>query len=212
MSFIAGYLLGSDIVIRDRDPRIKKLELLSALWTFEIADGWNVRVKIASDVDNAQYFIFGKTHGGIIEYYSMWSIYFCVYLNEDFKFASCYTTFKTKYQENYQNSSVPDNLYSTKEIYDFRIESGEMNISLTNTDFLSLKVIGSFTSEWTPYSWTYEGDRIKGEPSFSTETFSYTKNDFGGSNYGGSFIINGGTDDFRQAVSGLYAACRSLVE
>lgn len=52
MSFIAGYILGSG-TNQEIDPRVKKLDEAPTLWKFDIADGWDVRVKIASDVDTA---------------------------------------------------------------------------------------------------------------------------------------------------------------
>ncbi|MGN1102009.1 MAG: hypothetical protein ACI4RG_07430, partial [Huintestinicola sp.] len=76
---------------------MRKLEQLPALWTFEIADGWKVCVKIACDVDNSQYFKFSYYHGGIVNYSTFWGIYYCVYLDNEFKYATCNPTSFYKY-------------------------------------------------------------------------------------------------------------------
>lgn len=211
MSFIAGYILGSGIA-KEIDPRVKKLDETPTLWKFDIADGWDVRVKIASDVDNMQYFQFGSTHGGIVNYITEWSIYYCVYLNNKFRYASCFTNFWTKRQENYQNADVANRLYGVYEYSGFQISSGEMTVYRGGSNFLNLEVAGTYVKSETPYSWTLEEERIKGETSTSMGSFSHSKNDFGGSQYGGSYIVNGGANDFLQAVYGLYAVCRSLAD
>ena len=83
MSFIAGYLLGLEdgTKIVEVDPRIKKLDELAPLSVIGIPnmgknDVWNIRIKIASDIDNAQYFNFAPNHGGIGDYITMWTLYY----------------------------------------------------------------------------------------------------------------------------------------
>lgn len=210
MSFIAGYILGGCGSIREIDPRIRKLDEAPTLWKFDIADGWDVRVKIASDVDNMQYFQFGSTHGGIVNYITEWSIYYCVYLDDHFKYASCSTSFRTKRQENYQNAEVANRLYGVYEYSGFLISSGEMTVHRGGSNFLELSVTGTYIKSETPYSWTLDEERIKGETTTSMGSFSHSKNDFGGSLYDGSYIVNGGADDFLHMVYGLYAVCRSI--
>lgn len=209
MSFIAGYILGCGRT-KEIDPRIKKLMDKPTLWRFDIADGWNVRVKIASDVDNMQYFQFGNTHGGIVNYMTQWSIYYCVYLNDKFKFASCDTVFYPKHHENYQNLDVPDRLYYIREFSGFIITSGEMIFSVGGSEFLYLKVTGTCTVNETNYGWDAEENRIKYDTVTSTDNISHSISNFGGSTYKGSYIINGSAEDFKNTVNGLYAVCRSL--
>ncbi|MGN1105567.1 MAG: hypothetical protein ACI4RH_02875 [Huintestinicola sp.] len=209
MSFIAGYVLGSGRAA-GADTRVRKLDAAPSLWNFEISDGWEVRVKIASDVDNMQFFQFGTTHGGIVNYITEWSIYFCVYQNGKFRYASCSTNFYTRKQENYQNADVPNRLLFINENTDFAVTSGEMTVSAGGSDFLRLDVAGTFIGRHTPYSWNNDEERIKGETVISEEVFTHSKSDLGGSQYNGSYIVNGGADDFMQAVYGLYAVCRGL--
>ncbi|WP_432649475.1 hypothetical protein [Huintestinicola sp.] len=209
MSFIAGYILGGCGRVREIDPRVKKLDETPTLRKFDIADGWDVRVKIASDVDNMQFFKFGEIHGGIVDYITMWSIYYCVYLNNKFKYATCFTNFWTKRHENYQNLDVPQRLYGIYEYSGFLITSGEMTVNKGGSNFLRIDVEGTYIKSETPYSWTNDSDRIKGETSTTMGTFTHSKNDFGGSQYNGNYIINGDGDDFLQSVYGLYAVCRS---
>lgn len=210
MSFIAGYILGGCGGVREIDPRIKKLDEAPTLWKFDIADGWDVRVKIASDVDNMQFFKFGETHGGIVDHITMWSIYYCVYMNGKFRYASCSPCFWTKKQENYQNYDVPNRLYNIYEYSGFMINSGEMTVNRGGSNFLSLEVSGTYICSQTPYSWTNDTDCIKGETSTVMGSFNHSKNDFGGNMYNGYYIVKGGGDDFLQSVYGLYAVCRSI--
>ena len=193
-----------------KDSRVEKLDKTPTLCTVDIADGWNIRVKIAYDVDNAQYFSFGTTHGGIVDYYTYWGIYYCVYLNNDFKYASCNPTFYAKYHENYQNADTPDRLYSIEGYTDFVITSGEKSIYKGQSGNLTAKVSGTCIYSRTPYSWTSDGQRIQGETETNNYTFSNSKNDFFGSGYGGNYIVNGGADDFKNAVYGLHTACVSI--
>lgn len=198
---------GSDSI---KDSRVKKLDAAPSLWNFEISDGWEVRVKIASDVDNMQFFQFGSNHGGIVNYITQWSIYYCVYLNDDFKYASCYTNFWRKHHENYQNADIPDLLYFIDEYSDFAVTSGNMTITGDSSNFLTLEINGSYVREYTPYSWTVDYERVKGETEVSSGIFSHSKNDFGGSQYNGSYIINGGAEEFKNAAWGLYTVCRRI--
>ena len=167
-------------------------------------------MKIAYDVDNSQYFSFSYSHGGIVSYSSFWGIYYCVYLDNEFKYAVCDPAFHIRYQENYQDSTVPDRLYSTNEYSDLVITSGDMEIYSGGSNFLQLSVGGSCIKSYTPYSWTNDYDRIKGETETSTSTFSNSETSFAGSTSGGYYIINGGAEDFRNAVRGLYDVCRML--
>ncbi|WP_455528449.1 hypothetical protein [Huintestinicola sp.] len=205
MSFIAGYILGCGDV---GDRRVKMLDKLETLYKININDEWNVRVKIASDIDNMQYFQFGNTHGGIVNYITQWTMYYCVYLNDEFKYATCNNPFWTKYQENYQNADVPNRLYNIYRNSGFKITSAEASFR-TGGSFLSISVKGTYTSSTTAYSWTNDTDRIEGETTDTAETFSDSKSDFDGSRYGGHYIVNGNADDFKNYVYGLYAVCRA---
>lgn len=205
MSFIAGYILGCGDV---GDRRVKMLDRLETLYKININDEWNVRVKIASDIDNMQYFQFGNTHGGIVNYITQWTMYYCVYLNDEFKYATCNNPFWTKYQENYQNADVPNRLYNIYRNSGFKITSAEASFR-TGGSFLSISVKGTYTSSTTAYSWTNDTDRIEGETTDTAETFSDSKSDFDGSRYGGHYIVNGNADDFKNYVYGLYAVCRA---
>ena len=209
MSFIAGYLLGlgDGGKIIEIDPRIKQLDALAPLCVVGVADGWNIRVKIASDIDNMQCFQFGNTHGGLVNYITMWTLYYCVYLNDEFKYATCQNPFYMKYQENYQNADVPNRLYSISRNTDFLITSASPTFR-SGGDFLSISLEGTYINTYTAYSWTNDADRIEGETSTTTHTFSASKGDFEGSQYNGYYIVNGNADDFKNAVYGLYAACR----
>lgn len=205
MSFIAGYILGCG---EGGDKRVKMLDRLETLYKININDEWNVRVKIASDIDNMQYFQFGNTHGGIVNYITQWTMYYCVYLNDEFKYATCNNPFWTKYQENYQNADVPNRLYNIYRNSGFKITSAEASFR-TGGSFLSISVKGTYTSSTTAYSWTNDTDRIEGETTDTAETFSDSKSDFDGSRYGGHYIVNGNADDFKNYVYGLYAVCRA---
>lgn len=205
MSFIAGYILGCGDV---GDRRVKMLDRLETLYKININDEWNVRVKIASDIDNMQYFQFGNTHGGLVNYITQWTMYYCVYLNDEFKYATCNNPFWTKYQENYQNADVPNRLYAIYRNTGFKVTSAEASFR-TGGGFLSISVNGTYTSSTTAYSWTDDTDRIEGETTDTAESFSDSKSDFDGSRYGGHYIVNGNADDFKNYVYGLYAVCRA---
>ena len=205
MSFIAGYILGCGDV---GDRRVKMLDRLETLYKININDEWNVRVKIASDIDNMQYFQFGNTHGGLVNYITQWTMYYCVYLNDEFKYATCNNPFWTKYQENYQNADVPNRLYAIYRNTGFKVTSAEASFR-TGGGFLSISVKGTYTSSVTAYSWTDDTDRIEGETTDTAESFSDSKSDFDGSRYGGHYIVNGNADDFKNYVYGLYAVCRA---
>lgn len=215
MSFIAGYLLGLEdgTKIVEVDPRIKKLDELVPLSVIGIpnmgkSDVWNIRIKIADDIDNMQYFQFGNTHGGIVNYITMWTLYYCVYLNDEFKYATCQNPFYMKYQENYQNADVPNRLYFISRNTDFLITSASPTFR-SSEDFLSISLEGTYINTYTAYSWTNDADRIEGETSTTTHTFSASKNDFCGTTYNGYYIVNGNGDDFKNYVYGLYADCRA---
>ena len=205
MSFIAGYILGCG---EGGDKRVKMLDELETLYKININDEWNVRVKIASDIDNMQYFQFGNTHGGLVNYITQWTMYYCVYLNDEFKYATCNNPFWTKYQENYQNADVPNRLYAIYRNTGFKVTSAEASFR-TGGGFLSISVKGTYTSSVTAYSWTDDTDRIEGETTDTAESFSDSKSDFDGSRYGGHYIVNGNADDFKNYVYGLYAVCRA---
>ena len=205
MSFIAGYILGCG---EGGDKRVKMLDELETLYKININDEWNVRVKIASDIDNMQYFQFGNTHGGLVNYITQWTMYYCVYLNDEFKYATCQNPFYMKYQENYQNADVPNRLYTISRNSGFMITSAETSFS-SGGNFLNVSLKGTFTNSITAYSWNSYGDRIEGETTDTAETFSDSKSDFDGSRYGGHYIVNGNADDFKNYVYGLYAVCRA---
>ena len=210
MSFIAGYLLGltdSEKIV-EVDPRIKKLDELDHLYKLDIGEGWDIRIKIADDIDNAQYFNFAQNHGGIGDYITMWTLYYCVYLNDEFKYATCENPFYKKYQENYQYLSEPDRLYSITRNSGFQVTSAAAKFR-SGDAFLTVDVKGTFIASRTAYSWTYDGQRIEGETVDSTSTFSRSKDDFHGSQFGGYYIVNGNADDFKNYVYGLYAVCRA---
>lgn len=208
MSFIAGYILGCG---EGGDERVKKLEACPSIWKVDIGDGWNVRIKIASDIDNSQYFQFGNTHGGIVNYITHWTLYFCVYLNDEFKYATCQNPFYMKYQENYQNADKPNRLYYISRNSGFQVKSAETTF-YTGGNFLSISIKGTFVNTITAYSWTDDADRIEGETTSSTQEFSASKSDFHGSQYQGYYIVKGNADDFKNYVHGLYAVCRAIAE
>lgn len=215
MSFIAGYLLGLEdgTKIVEVDPRIKKLDELVPLSVIGIpnmgkSDVWNIRIKIASDIDNAQYFNFAPNHGGIGDYITMWTLYYCVYLNNEFKFATCRNPFYRKYQENYQYADTPNRLYSITRTSGFQVTSAEATFK-SGYNFLTVDVKGTYTESLTAYSWTNDADRIEGETTNTNSIFSDSKSDFNGTQYNGCYIVNGNADDFKNYVYGLYADCRA---
>ena len=212
ISFVEGYALGSEdagqIIEIEKDPRIKMLDELEYLYKIDIGEGWNVRIKIADDIDNMQYFQFGNTHGGLVNYITMWTLYYCVYLNDEFKYATCQNPFYMKYQENYQNADVPNRLYFISRNTDFLITSASPTFR-SGGDFLSISLKGTYINTYTAYSWTNDADRIEGETSTTTYTFNASKNDFCGTTYHGYYIVNGNGDDFKNYVYGLYAVCRT---
>ena len=197
---------GSKIV--EIDPRIKKLDALEELYKIDIGEGWDIRIKIADDIDNAQCLYFAENHGGIGDYITMWTLYYCVYLNDEFKYATCENPFYKKYQENYQYLDVPDRLYSITRNSDFRVTSAEAKIKYGGTS-LTVDVKGTYIESRTAYSWTNDGQRIEGSTDVSTSTFSRSKSDFYGSQYQGYYIVNGNADDFKNYVCGIYAVCRA---
>ncbi len=205
MSFIAGYILGCG---EGGDKRAEKLNALDSLCQINIDDEWSVRIKIASDIDNMQYFQFGSTHGGIVNYITMWTLYYCIYQNDKFRYATCQNPFYMKYQENYQNADVPNRLYTISRNSGFMITSAETSFS-SGGNFLNVSLKGTFTNSITAYSWNSYGDRIEGETTSSTISFGASKDDFGGSQYNGYYIVNGNADDFKNCVYGLYAVCRA---
>ncbi len=164
MSFIAGYILGCG---EGGDKRAEKLDALGSLCQINIDDEWSVRIKIASDIDNMQYFQFGSTHGGIVNYITMWTLYYCIYQNDKFRYATCQNPFYMKYQENYQNADVPNRLYTISRNSGFMITSAETSFS-SGGNFLNVSLKGTFTNSITAYSWNSYGDRIEGETTSST--------------------------------------------
>ncbi|MGN0637706.1 MAG: hypothetical protein ACI4J0_05000 [Huintestinicola sp.] len=209
MSFIAGYILGGGGRVKETDSRVGKLERTPDLWTFDIAEGWEVRVKLAYDVDNMQFFSFGPTHGGIIDYVSFWSLYYCIYKDGSFRYASCDANFLPKYHESYENLDVPDRLTWIYEYSDIVISSGSMTLKNCFSDFLDLSIEGSYVMKRTPYSWNDESECIEGETETRVSSFGTTRCDFGGNQFKGNYVINGGAEEFRNSVYGLYAVCRS---
>ncbi len=197
---------GSKIV--EIDPRIKKLDALEELYKIDIGEGWDIRIKIADDIDNAQCLYFAENHGGIGDYITMWTLYYCVYLNDEFKYATCENPFYTKYQENYQRLNEPNRLYSITRNSDFEVTSATAKFRKEN-NFLTVGIEGKYTKSKTYYSWTNDTDRIEGDTDVSTSTFSRSKNDFCGSQYNGYYIVNGNAKDFKNYVYGLYAVCRA---
>lgn len=204
MSFIAGYILGCG---EGGDRRIKKLDVLEPLYRLDIGGGWNIRIKIASDIDNVQYFRFGKTHGGLVTNIKMWTLYYCVYLNDDFKYATCHNPYYTKYQEDYEDGSVPDRLYRIYQNTDYRVTSAEASVR-ADYSFLTVTVIGTFIQTETLYDLNGDADSTEGETKKTPLTFRATMGNFGGSQNWSSYIVNGSADDFREYVFGLYAVCR----
>ena len=205
MSFIAGYILGCG---EGGDIRVKMLDELNCLYKIDIGEGWDIRIKIADDIDNAQYLCFAPNHGGIGDYITMWTLYYCVYLNDEFKYATCENPFYKKYQENYQYADTPNRLYSITRNSDFRVTSAEAKFQ-SGFNFLTVNVKGTFIESKTYYSWTNDTDRIEGETTVSNSTFSRSKNDFCGTTSNGYYIVNGNGDDFKNYVYGLYADCRA---
>ena len=205
MSFIAGYILGCG---EGGDKRVKMLDELEYLYKVDIGEGWNVRIKIADDIDNMQYFNFAPNHGGIGDYITMWTLYYCVYLNDEFKFATCRNPFYRKYQENYQYADTPNRLYSITRTSGFQVTSAEATFK-SGYNFLTVDVKGTYIESRTAYSWTNDGQRIEGSTDVSTSTFSRSKSDFYGSQYQGYYIVNGNADDFKNYVCGIYAVCRA---
>ena len=110
-----------------------------------------------------------------------------------------------KYWEDYQNLDVPNRLYAIYSYSDFLISEG--SLSFNSSTGLSVNVEGTFIQSVTRYSWTNDVDRIEGETTSSTGTFSDSYSDFFGMQFNGYYIINGNGDDFGNAVHGLYAAC-----
>ena len=215
MSFIAGYLLGLEdgTKIVEVDPRIKKLDELVPLSVIGIpnmgkSDVWNIRIKIASDIDNMQYLCFAPNHGGIGDYITMWTLYYCVYLNDEFKFATCRNPFYRKYQENYQYADTPNRLYSITRTSGFQVTSAKATFK-SGYNFLTVDVKGTYIESRTAYSWTNDGQRIEGETTDTNSIFSDSKSDFNGTQYNGCYIVNSNADDFKNYVYGLYADCRA---
>ena len=210
MSFIAGYLLGlaDSKKIVEIDPRIKKLDALEELYKIDIGEGWDIRIKIADDIDNMQYLCFAPNHGGIGDYITMWTLYYCVYLNDEFKFATCHNPFYRKYQENYQYADTPNRLYSITRTSGFQVTSAEATFK-SGYSFLRVDVKGTYIESRTAYSWTNDGQRIEGETTDSNSSFSDSKDDFNGTQYNGCYIVNGNGDDFKNCVYGLYAVCKA---
>ena len=207
MSFISGYILGSDR-IKEIDPRIKKLDAHPSLCTFDIADGWNVRIKIASDVDNARYFSFGSTAGEIAKYIEMWSFYYCVYKDNAFKFASCETAFCSKFEK---DTDVVNNKYYIKGYSDFCVTSGEKAFKNSGVDFLTIRIYGTMLCFENSYSCDEDGNRITESSESHEGAFFHVRNDFGGTYDRGVYIVNGGPEELKEAVCGLYSACRSCI-
>ena len=189
------------------DKRVKMLDELESLCRIDIGDGWNVRIKVSADIDSSMYFQFGSTHGGIVNYLTFWALYYCVYQNDVFKYAACQKPFYTKHQENYQNADVPDRLYFISESSDFQVSSAEASYSSGNS-FLNIKVRGTYSKKRTNYSWNSSGERIEEGTENDTYPFESSANDFNGSPYGGSYIVNGNEENLKNAVCELYSVCR----
>lgn len=213
MSFIAGYLMGlgeGDGTPTYIDPRIPKLtdnSVYPPMRVCSIADGWNIRIKAASDIDNARSYHFGTIHHNIQHYTEWWSLYYCVYYNDEFRYAVCNNPFLWKYEENYQNADVPNNLYSIRRISGILINSAEITFPSQAVNGPCVSIEGTYVDSKTYYSWTNEGTRIEGETETANSSFSKSCESFFGDTSSQNLIVNGGASDFENAVYGLYAAC-----
>lgn len=212
MSFIAGYILGCSEGSGGGDIRIKKLDALEPLYTIDVGEGWSVRIKISADIDSIQRSRFSSSNGRLRNYTTEYSLYYCVYLNDEFKYATCHTCFWESYYESYLDSDgydrYPDSVRQTS---GFEVTSADVSFYYNSESFLNIRLQGTYIRTQTSYTFDADGNIIEDQTyeSTSTGSFSSSKNDFQGSTYGGVYIVNGDVSDFKDYVYGLYMACRN---
>lgn len=217
MSFIAGYLLGlgQGQGGTSSDPRIEKLIALPEVYRFDIADGWNVRVKISADIDDSCLMKFNTTTHQPNKYANYYAAYFCTYLNDDFKF-SISTFFVPKFDEDFAGTYTDESgqiVFVPNQIVtysDFSAVSGEMTVGNYEYAILRLSVDLKGTQTSVTYGLNEQGEWVPGEPyvntNFSTSarmTFFYS--------YDYNYIVNGSTDDLHDYLLSLYYACTKLM-
>ena len=207
MSFIAGYILGCSDISTNFDPRIKMLMAKPTLYSFDIADGWNIRCKMASDIDNCQQVYCDASSGNIQSYVRRMTFYSCVYHYDSFKYAICrsYYPVLTEWFYYYSNGR----LQSISEASDFAITSAKLSVKNSSDLFLEISGNGSFSRFKEDYDYDESGNRYVKFSESTVQTFDFYDDNFSGGAFNRFAIINGGTDEFKLSVSGLYNACRN---
>lgn len=197
------------------DPRIEKLKALPEVWRFDIADGWNVRVKISADIDATCMMKFNTTTRQPSEYAYYYTIYYCVYQNDDFKYAD-YLIWNSKYYIEYSGTYtdasgkivfVPDSIVTR---YNIQIVSATKEITNTDSSFARFLLDLKFTSESIYYGFNEQGEWAPGEPVISEYTGGASKY-FSGANWSERYIFNGGTEDLHDYMLSFYYACTKLM-
>lgn len=197
------------------DPRIEKLKAIPEVWRFDIADGWNVRVKISADIDATCYMKFNTTTHQPSEYAYYYTIYYCVYQNDDFKFAD-YLIWNPKYYIEYSGTYtdasgkivfVPDTIVNR---YDIQVVSATKEITNNDSSFARFLLDLKFTAESIYYGFNEQGEWAPGEPVISEYTGGASKF-LSGTNLSDRYILNGGIEDLHDYMLSFYYACTKLM-
>ena len=197
------------------DPRIEKLKTLPEVYRFNIADGWNVRVKISADIDATCYMTFNTTTHQPSKYAYYYAIYYCVYQNDDFKYAD-YTIWNPKYYIEYSGTYtdasgkivfVP---YSIATRYDIQIVSATAEYYNNESSFTKFSLDLNFKLQSVVYGFNEQGEWAPEEPVISESTHN-TYRFFSGTNWSEKYIINGGSDDLYDYMLSFYYACTKLM-
>lgn len=203
---VDGY---NPILVDVKDPRVQKLDDAVEYYRINIDDYWNIRIKIASDVDNSQASSFNPLNGGYDYFVTFWNIYHCVYLNDNFMYAVGSNAWNNKLYTSYFSWESPPNVVaSTEEINSFNIESGSATFRNSNRNFLTINANGSRVITQTAYVWSGGSESSPSGSSSETYNFSLSCSEFSGDSSSYYCIANGDSKFLKNAVNGLYNACR----
>ena len=203
---IDGY---NPILVEVTDPRAQKLDDAVEYYRINIDDYWNIRIKLASDVDNSQASAFNPLNGGYDYYVTFWNLYYCVYLNDNFMYAAGRNNWNNRLYTSYFSWESPPNVVaSTEEINSFNIESGSATFRNSHQGFLTINAKGSRVITQTSYVWSGGSESSPSGSNSYTQDFSISFSEFSGESSSCNYITNGDSKFLKDAVNGLYNACR----
>ena len=179
------------------------------LYRFDIADGWNIRCKMASDIDNCQQVYCYALTSNIERYIRRMTFYSCVYHDDSFKYAVCRTYYPCYTEWFYSHSN--GRLSGISKASDFAITSAKLSVKDSSDLFLEISGNGTFSRLVEDYDYDESGNQYVKFSESTVQTFDFYDDNFSGGASNRFAIINGGTDEFKHSVSGLSDACHNYV-